>query len=184
MILVELELVSLQDPSLLTPVAQSARPARRAYDLVRPDPRWELRQYASDVEHFGVRGVAFDGLPVYPVHVGGPPEVVGVGQAAGLTVAFGDAGSVRNPRLEEVARLEGLDADAVILCEGPEDADQTLVHDPGLEVLRSQRRRSEVTVCKELPHLRVGRYTILAPREVPHTTSDARRTRRGAAVGG
>src|SRR5215204_3179595 len=98
-----------------------------------------------------------DALPIS----GGPPEVVGVGQAAGLAVAFGDAGSVRDARLEVVALLERLHADAVLRGYGVEGGHEALVHDSGLEVLGRLRRRPEARALQEPPRRGVGGFVVL-----------------------
>src|SRR5215210_4574672 len=147
-VIVQLELVAFQDPSPLAPVAQRARPCRRADDLVRPPSGGDLRERPADVQYGGVRGVVLHELPIHPVHVGGPPEVVSVRQAAGLAVTLGDAGAIRHIRFEGVALLEGPDADAVLLRYGPESGHEASVDDPGLEVARGLRRRPEVRVLQ------------------------------------
>src|SRR5215212_235812 len=105
-VLVQPELVGRQDPPFLAPVAQGLEPPGRPYYLVGP----LLRRYAGEerahLQDVRVRGVAFDGLAVYPPDVGRPAIVVGVGQAARLAVALGDARTVRNARQEEVSLLE------------------------------------------------------------------------------
>src|SRR5215210_6664684 len=77
-ILVELQLIRVQDPALLAPVAQSFRPFRRPYYLVGPLLRRDAGEDSAHVEHVAIQAVAFDGLPVHPPDIGGPAEVVGI----------------------------------------------------------------------------------------------------------
>ena len=116
MILVQPELVGRQNPTILAPVAQGPGPFGRPYYLVGPLPGRDASEDVAHLQDFLVRGVAFHGLAVHPPDVGRPAIVMGVGQTARLAVALGDARTVRNARDEIVAFLEGLDADAMLLC--------------------------------------------------------------------
>src|SRR5215218_9178787 len=180
-ILVELQLIRIQDPALLAPVAQSFRPSRRPYYLVGSLLRRDAREGPAHVEHVAIQAVAFYGLPVNPSDIGGPAEVVGVRQPAGLAVALGDAGSVRHPRQEVVTLLEGIDTDAVLPGHGPQSDHQALVYYPGLEVSGRLGRRPEVGVLQKFSRLAAGRPGVMPsePTRIPEATTDARRARRG-----
>jgi hypothetical protein len=157
------------------------RPLRRAYDLIRPPLRRNAGEDPTHVQNVWVRTVALHGLAVHPPDIGCPAEIVRVGEAAGLAVALGYSWTFWHTRQELVALLEGVDADAVLLSQGPEDGDESLVHYTILEVPCGLWRCPEVRVLQESSR-RIALELVFVTAEktrVPQAPADAWRTRRG-----
>src|SRR5215212_6867013 len=111
---VQLELVGCQNPAPPAAVTQGPGPPWWPYYLIGSSARGYACEELAHLQDVRVRGVALDGLAVHPPDVGRPTEVVGVGQAARLAVALGDARPVWDARQEVVSLLEGLDAEAML----------------------------------------------------------------------
>ena len=178
---VQLELVSGQYPALFAPVPQSFGPRGRSYYLIRSPPRRYAGEAPAYLQDATGRSVAFDRLAVNPPHIGGPAEVVGIGQATGLAVALWYARAVRNTGQEVVTLFERLDADPVPSGQYSERLYESLVNNPSLQISHRLRSRPEVLALQKLAHLGAPQPAVLTNRgnEIPQSTPYAGRARRG-----
>ena len=151
-VVVEVELVLGEDPTLLVRTVQPPCPGLGAYDLIRPPPWREVCEHPANGQHVGVLAVALYGFPVNVPDVGRPAMVVGVGQPAGLPITLRYARTVLDAREKEVALLEDVDADTVLPRYGPQSLDESRVHDPGPQVAGRLARSPEVWVIQKLSH--------------------------------
>ena len=72
-VVVEVELVLGQYPTLLIGAVEPPRPGLGAYYLIRPRRRRETSEHPADPKDLGVLAVALDGLPVHVPDVAALP---------------------------------------------------------------------------------------------------------------
>jgi len=152
-VVVKVELVLGQNPTLLVRTVEPPRPGLRADDLIRPALWREVREHPAYPQYVGVLAVALHGFPVHVPDVGCPAVVVGVGQPAGLPITLRYARPVLDTRDKVVAFLEGVDADPVLSRYGSQSPNETRVHHPGTQVTRRLTRRPKVRVIQKLLHI-------------------------------
>ena len=153
MILVQLELVGGQDPALPVPVSQCSRPSGWPDYLIRPPVTWNVGEGLAYLQDARVRSVPLDRFTVDPPHVGGPAEVVGVGQTTGLAVTVWYSWAILHTREEAVALFESFNADAVLPGQGTERVHQAPVDDPPFQIPRRLWSCPEIGILEKIPHL-------------------------------